>query len=66
VSKHLAVLKNAGLIRERRTRKEVFFDIEKANLNEAAKELSDAAKFWDDRLLTIKQVAEHMHRQESN
>jgi DNA-binding transcriptional ArsR family regulator len=64
VTKHLAVLRNAGLLRVHRTRKEVLFTIDSANLNKAAKELSAAAKFWDDRLLRIKQLAEQIHEQE--
>lgn len=63
VSKHLAVLKKAGLVRERKTGKEVRFSIEPQGLSVAAQELLRAATLWDERLQKIKQIAESLQRE---
>ena len=66
VSKHLAVLKRAGLVRVRKTGKEVRFSVEPDGLSVAAQELSRAASLWDERLQKIKQLAETLHREGKN
>ena len=64
VSKHMAVLKNAGLISARRTGKEVRFAIQPDGISAAAKEMSQAAKLWDERLEKIKLIAEAISERE--
>lgn len=66
VSKHIAVLKKAGLVKERKTGKEVRFSVEPAGLGVAAQELSRAAALWDERLQKIKHIAEMLHREGKN
>lgn len=60
VSKHLTVLKKAGLINSRRVGKEVRFAIDPDGISLAAQEMSKAATAWDYRLSKIKQIAEAM------
>jgi predicted transcriptional regulator len=62
VTKHIAVLKKVGLIRERRAGKEIQFSIEPSGLAVAIHELSTAAELWDARLQKIKQIAEAIHQ----
>lgn len=63
VSKHLAVLKGAGLVNERKTGKEVRFRLSPEGLSLAAQELSRAATLWDKRLQQIKHLAETLHQE---
>jgi len=63
VSKHLAVLKGAGLVKERKTGKEVRFSLSPEGLSVAAQELARAATLWDERLQKIKHIAETLHRE---
>ncbi|HXR65590.1 MAG TPA: metalloregulator ArsR/SmtB family transcription factor [Ktedonobacteraceae bacterium] len=65
VSKHLAVLKRAGLVKERKTGKEVRFSLSPEGLSAAAQELSQAATLWAGRLQKIKQIAETLHQEGS-
>jgi DNA-binding transcriptional ArsR family regulator len=65
VSKHLAVLKRAGLVNERKTGKEVRFRVSPEGLSVAAQELSQAATLWDERLQKIKHLAETLHQEGS-
>jgi DNA-binding transcriptional ArsR family regulator len=55
VSKHLAVLRGAGLVREARRGRENFYALERAALEEARLWLS---AFWRERLGALKQLAE--------
>ena len=64
VSKHLAVLKGAGLVKERKTGKEVRFSLLPEGLSVAAQELSRAAMLWDERLQKIKYIAETLIEKE--
>ena len=66
VRKHITVLKRAGLVKERKTGKEVRFRVEPEGLSVAAQELSRAATLWDERLQKIKQLAETLRREESS
>ena len=63
VSKHLAVLKEAGLVKERKLGKEVRFSIEPQGLSVAAEELLRASALWDERLQKIKQIAEAIQQE---
>jgi ArsR family transcriptional regulator, cadmium/lead-responsive transcriptional repressor len=58
VSKHLAVLERAGLVRGERAGREVHFRIEVERLDDATRSLSELATAWDRRLLRIKRLAE--------
>lgn len=58
IAKHMVVLKNAGLIRERRAGKELRFAVEPEGITAAALELSAASKLWDTRLHMIKEISE--------
>src|ERR1700739_1138224 len=58
VSKNLAASKGAGLIKERKTGKEVRFSLSPEGLSVAAQELARAATLWDERLQKIKHLAE--------
>jgi DNA-binding transcriptional ArsR family regulator len=58
VSKHMSVLKSAGLVKTKQRGKEVQFAIEPKRFRMAAEELSKAAFVWNERLLHIKHIAE--------
>ncbi len=62
VSKHMAVLQQAGLIRTHKIGKERRFSIDPTGISEAAQELSRAAASWNGRLQKIKQLAEEVQR----
>jgi DNA-binding transcriptional ArsR family regulator len=55
VSKHLRVLREAGLVRERRAGKLRLYRADPAPLAELRDWLE---RYWDDRLNTLKEVAE--------
>lgn len=55
VSKHLAVLRSAGLVRETRRGRENFYALERAALQDARTWLS---AFWRGRLAALKELAE--------
>jgi DNA-binding transcriptional ArsR family regulator len=63
VSKHLAVLEEAGLVRRRKVGREVLFRVEPARLDEATSALAEVANQWDRRLAGIKRLAEAAHRE---
>ena len=58
VSKHLAVLVDAGLVDARRVGREVRYTVRPDRLEAAAQALSAAASRWDRRLVAIKRLAE--------
>jgi DNA-binding transcriptional ArsR family regulator len=62
VRKHLAILKRAGLVTERKTGKEVRFSLSPEGLSVAAQELAQAATRWDERLQKIKHLAETLQQ----
>lgn len=55
VSKHLAVLRTAGLVRETRRGRENIYTLDRAALEDARAWLSE---FWRGRLSALKQMAE--------
>lgn len=61
VSKHLAVLEEAGLVSRRKQGRDVLYRVETARLDEATRALSDLASRWDRRLDSIKRLAEAAH-----
>ena len=62
VSKHLAVLLDAGLVTQRRHGREVRYTIEPDRLHHAAQTMITAANRWNARLHAIKRIAEALHR----
>jgi DNA-binding transcriptional ArsR family regulator len=61
ITKHLGLLQRAGLIESERRGREVQYRIREQRLDEATKALSDVARRWDQRLATIKHLAERAH-----
>ncbi|WP_421790758.1 metalloregulator ArsR/SmtB family transcription factor [Hyphobacterium sp.] len=55
VSKHLAVLRRAGLVIERKHGRELLYQLNTEMMEEARDWLN---RFWDNRLTTLKQLAE--------
>jgi DNA-binding transcriptional ArsR family regulator len=60
VSKHLAVLEEAGLVSRRKQGREVLYQVEADRLDQAARAMAEAADRWDRRLAVIKRLAETM------
>jgi len=58
VSKHLGVLDEAGLVRSRRTGREVRYRVRPDPLHQTATWLHDLAVMWEVRLRRIKSIAE--------
>jgi DNA-binding transcriptional ArsR family regulator len=63
VSKHLAVLEDAGLVSRRRQGREVLYEVDAFRLHQATRAMADLAAQWDRRLDTIKRLAEAAHRE---
>jgi len=61
VSQHLTVLKEAGLVEERRDGVRRLYRTRSEGLNELRSFLEE---FWDDRLERLKREAEHEERRE--
>ena len=61
VSKHLAVLEQAGLISRRKHGREVLYQVQADRLDQATRAMADLAAQWDRRLATIKRLAEAAH-----
>jgi DNA-binding transcriptional ArsR family regulator len=55
VSRHLRVLREAGLVRERREGRQRFYRADPAPLAELREWLE---RYWDDRLAALKELAE--------
>jgi DNA-binding transcriptional ArsR family regulator len=58
VAKHLAVLDRAGLVEGRRHGREVRYAVRPERLDAATRSLTHVAAGWDERLATIKRLAE--------
>jgi DNA-binding transcriptional ArsR family regulator len=63
VSKHLAVLEQAGLVSRRKQGREVLYQVEADRLDQATRAMADLAAQWDRRLGAIKRLAEAAHAQ---
>jgi ArsR family transcriptional regulator, cadmium/lead-responsive transcriptional repressor len=61
VSKHLAVLEEAGLVSRRKQGREVLYQVEAGRLDQATRAMADLAARWDQRLGAIKRLAEAAH-----
>jgi DNA-binding transcriptional ArsR family regulator len=63
VSKHLAVLQEAGLVESRREGREVRYAVRPERLDAAVRAMAAVAADWDRRLNAIKRIAESAHRE---
>jgi ArsR family transcriptional regulator, cadmium/lead-responsive transcriptional repressor len=61
VSKHLAVLLDAGLVTQRRDGREVRYAVDPGQLEAAVREMSTAVRRWNTRLLAIRRMAEDLN-----
>jgi DNA-binding transcriptional ArsR family regulator len=66
VSKHLAVLLNAGLVTQHRAGREVLYAIQPERLGDAARAMNATAARWDIRLAAIKRIAETAYLDEQH
>jgi DNA-binding transcriptional ArsR family regulator len=64
VSKHLVVLEEVGLISRRKQGREVLYQVDIDRLTQATQAMTELAQQWDQRLSTIKRLAEAMHAQD--
>lgn len=58
VTKHLAVLEQAGMVGRRKVGREVLYRVDADRLDQAARAMADLAAQWNRRLRTIKRLAE--------
>ena len=65
VSKHLAVLEQAGLVSRRKQGREVLYRVEADRLDQATRAMAGVAAQWDRRLAAIKRLAEAAHAEAS-
>ena len=61
VSKHLAVLEEAGLVSRRKLGREVLYQVQADRLDQASRAMAQLAAQWDRRLAAIKRLAEAAH-----
>jgi ArsR family transcriptional regulator, cadmium/lead-responsive transcriptional repressor len=61
VSKHLAVLEQAGLIARHKEGREVLYRVQADRLVQATTAMAEVAAQWDRRLIKIKRLAEAAH-----
>jgi DNA-binding transcriptional ArsR family regulator len=58
VAKHLAVLERAGLVVATRSGREVRFSVRRDRLDQATRRMAHVVARWDQRLASIKSLAE--------
>jgi DNA-binding transcriptional ArsR family regulator len=61
VSKHLVVLEQVGLISRRKLGREVLYQVDVDRLRQATQAMAELAEQWDQRLSSIKRLAEALH-----
>jgi DNA-binding transcriptional ArsR family regulator len=61
VSKHLAVLQEAGLVSRRKQGREVLYQVDADRLVQATRVIAQLAARWDQRLDALKRLAESAH-----
>jgi DNA-binding transcriptional ArsR family regulator len=61
IAKHLVVLERVDLVRARRAGRETRFTIRDERLAQAQRQMAQVASRWDERLATIKRIAEAAH-----
>ncbi|HEX4219241.1 MAG TPA: metalloregulator ArsR/SmtB family transcription factor [Acidimicrobiales bacterium] len=64
VSKHLAVLEEARLVRRRKQGREVLYQVQADRLDQATRAMVELAAQWDRRLASIKRLAEAAHAEQ--
>lgn len=62
VTKHLAVLRRAGLVRAETAGREKRYRVDQARLSRAVAQLNDVGAVWDRRLRRIQHIAETIQR----
>jgi ArsR family transcriptional regulator, cadmium/lead-responsive transcriptional repressor len=65
VTKQLGVLDRAGLVEGRRQGREVRYSVRPERLGAATRSLAQVAEEWDERLASIKRIAESAARERS-
>jgi DNA-binding transcriptional ArsR family regulator len=65
ITKHLRVLRRAGLVRGVRRGRELLFELQKKRLDETRRALDAIARQWDDALLRLKSFIEESGRAEN-
>ncbi len=65
IAKHLVVLERADLVRARRAGRETRFTVRDDRLAQAQRQMVQVASRWDNRLATIKRIAEAAHKASS-
>ena len=58
VSKHLVVLGDAGLVHSRRAGREILYELQPAQLEDAAAWIAEVGAEWDDRLARLRSLLE--------
>ena len=58
VAKHLAVLSRAGLVDGRRDGREMRYTVRTGRLDDVSQAMANVAASWEERLATIKRLAE--------
>jgi DNA-binding transcriptional ArsR family regulator len=61
IAKHLAILERAGLVEASRAGREVRFTVRRDRLDVASRYMARVLDQWDQRLATIKHLAETEH-----
>jgi DNA-binding transcriptional ArsR family regulator len=59
VSKHLAALGSAGLVRSHRSGRETLYELQPAPLEEAAEWIAEIGAEWDERLARLHRLLKH-------
>lgn len=58
ISKHLKILAEAGLVKERKVGRERRYRLEQAPLNELKQWLNELDQFWDNKIAVLKHLVE--------
>jgi DNA-binding transcriptional ArsR family regulator len=66
VSKHLGVLKQVGLVKERRAGRQRLYRVDAAQLKPIFDWVSPFERFWSDKFDRLDQLLEEMKRKEKN
>ena len=59
ITKHLRVLRHAGLVRSVKRGRETCFELRAERLDAARRTLTEIARMWDDALARLKAAVEH-------
>ena len=61
VSKHLRILREAGLLRSRKAGRQVFYEIQPHRLQEVHDWVSQFEKYWDEKLDALGEYLDRRH-----